>query len=985
MFNAGSLAFRLMTIGAQAFKQDQADAKKAVEETGNAAQSAAPKVDKLGTASDETGKKAKSSKAPLDEQAKSTNKVGEESDESSKKQKKQAESTQEQISAAKELAGAMTIAGAAIGALVGLAIAKNTEFDAAMSNVRAATMATAGEQRALGEAALDAGADTAYSASEAAAAQEELAKAGQSVSQIIGGSLNGALALAAAGQLQVARSAEIMATTLTQFRLPAEQAAHVSDVLASGAGKAQGSVDDLALALSYVGPLAGSVGFSLNETAGTIAYFATQGIIGEKAGTSLRGVLASLQSPSALAAGEMKKYGINMFDASGNMLSMAGIAEQLRTRLGGLTEQERLAALGRIFGNESLNAATLLYEGGAEKVNEWTDAVDDSGYAARQASMRQDNLAGDIEKLGGAFDTALIRTGSAANDVLRGMTQSITELVDMYGESPAPIQATALVLGVATAAALLFAGAAVGGRAKFLELKDALDKTSVGMKGTAIAGGLAGIALTGVLAVVGLIMSAQAEARQRAQSYADAIESGATRSSKAFAELADEALNANQKLFGVFDLGGDSAYEAADKLGISLGVVRDAALGSAPALRELQQVQEDIANSDSESLMEKYGFTVAEATMAEANINSVINAVKGNNDTIDEAIRLADLKSQADEESTATSKTSAEAYLEQADTVEDLNSQLSELIDKLFEANGINRDAITANSDYQEALADANEQVQNITNGVEGYARGLDLTTQSGRDNMDVLTELASRTEGVAKAQYEADHSVEGLQQRLAEGREALINTATQMGLTADEAVALADDILGIPEERISKIIADTTEAQNKVNSFITTNSGKQIPIKIVADGSGFKLPSGTVVSAPDYADGAVVTYHASGSVSENHVAQIARAGEMRVWAEPETGGEAYIPLAPSKRARSELIMTETASRMGGLFIPADARPYADGSAASPRSESIPLGDVNVYVTNKSGANLDDLIDIRVERAGRSRKIALSNGKQRKG
>ncbi|MBR7560277.1 phage tail tape measure protein, partial [Mycobacterium tuberculosis] len=80
-----------------------------------------------------------------------------------------------------------------------------------------------------GEAALDAGADTAYSASEAAAAQEELAKAGQSVSQIIGGSLNGALALAAAGQLQVARSAEIMATTLTQFRIPAEQAAHVSD------------------------------------------------------------------------------------------------------------------------------------------------------------------------------------------------------------------------------------------------------------------------------------------------------------------------------------------------------------------------------------------------------------------------------------------------------------------------------------------------------------------------------------------------------------------------------------------------------------------------------------------------------------------------------------------------------------------------------------------------------------------------------------
>ncbi|WP_100811948.1 phage tail tape measure protein [Microbacterium sp. BR1] len=507
-FDAGALLFKIQTVGAAIFKKEQGDASQALEKTGRAAKTAADDLDQAGTATDTAGKKAKAAKGPLNEQADATKRVGDESKRSKRPQEEQAKVTEQQANAAKSLSVGLLAAGVAVGALVGISVTKYAEFDSAMSNVRASTMATVEDQRALGDAALEAGADTAYSASEAAGAQEELAKAGLNVADIVGGSLNGALALAAAGQLEVARSAEIMATTLTQFRLPAEQAAHVSDVLAAGAGKAQGSVDDLALALSYVGPLAGSVGFSLNETAGTIAYFATQGIIGEKAGTSLRGVLASLQAPSAAADKEMKKYNISMFDGNGNMLSMAGIAEQLRTRLGNLSEQERLAALGRIFGNESLNAATLLYEGGAEQVNKWTEAVDDTGYAAQQAAIRQDNLAGDVEKLGGAFDTAFIKTGSGANEVLRTMVQAATALVDIYGELPEPVQTTALVIGVATTAVLLFGGAAVGLRAKYLELKTALDTTNGSFNRTAILGGAAGLALTGVITVIAFARTA---------------------------------------------------------------------------------------------------------------------------------------------------------------------------------------------------------------------------------------------------------------------------------------------------------------------------------------------------------------------------------------------------------------------------------------------------------------------------------------------
>ena len=161
--------------------------------------------------------------------------------------------------------------------------------------------------------------------------------------------------------------------------------------------------------------------------------------------------------------------------------------------------------------------------------------------------MRQDNLAGDVEKLGGAFDTALIRTGSGANDVLREMVQSVTALVDWYGELPAPVQATALGLGVATAAMALFAGGAVALRVKFIELKAQLDATNASMGKTALVGAAAGVALTGIITVVAILAQKQAEARAKAQAYADALDSGGDAARK----LAEANLQVDKTLLWV--------------------------------------------------------------------------------------------------------------------------------------------------------------------------------------------------------------------------------------------------------------------------------------------------------------------------------------------------------------------------------------------------------------------------------------------------
>lgn len=348
-----------------------------------------------------------------------------------------------------EIADQVAVVGAVAGSAFAAAVVTSANFEQSLSAVRAVTGETAENMERLGQAALDAGAETVFSASEAAAAIENLAKAGVSTEDILGGALGGALDLAAAGQLEVADAAEFTATALTQFALSGDQATHVADLLAAGAGKAQGEVADMANALNYAGVPAANLGVSIEETAAAIALLAKNGIIGEQAGTSLRGMLASLTSPSAIAKREMDGLGISVFDAQGKFIGFEGVAGQLQQRLGGLTDAERANSLGRIFGNEQLQAANVLYREGAAGVQEWKRNVDDAGYASEAAGIQLDNLKGDVEGLKGAFETALIGTGSGQQGILRDLTQSATNLINTYNRLPGPVKtATGALLGI---------------------------------------------------------------------------------------------------------------------------------------------------------------------------------------------------------------------------------------------------------------------------------------------------------------------------------------------------------------------------------------------------------------------------------------------------------------------------------------------------------------------------------------------------------
>ena len=339
------------------------------------------------------------------------------------------------------------VAAAGIGAIV----YASGRFDKAMSAVEAATHESAQGMSQLREAALEAGKETAYSATEAAGAIEELAKAGVSTSDILSGGLDGALSLAAAGALDVGDAAEIAASAMTQFALEGSDLSHVADLLAAGAGKAQGSVSDLGLALKQSGLVAAQVGLSIEETTTALTAMASAGLTGSDAGTSLKTMLLALTPKSEEAAEIMEHLGLSAYDASGEFIGLEAYAGRLQDALKGMSAEQRTATLHTIFGTDAIRAANVLYDQGAEGIRKWAGAVDDSGYAAETAAKRLDNLAGDWEKFTGALETALIGAGDSATGPLRTLVQGATAVVEAFDALPASLKSAGVGLLAVTA------------------------------------------------------------------------------------------------------------------------------------------------------------------------------------------------------------------------------------------------------------------------------------------------------------------------------------------------------------------------------------------------------------------------------------------------------------------------------------------------------------------------------------------------------
>lgn len=206
------------------------------------------------------------------------------------------------------------------------------DFQQALAQIGVASGATSEQMAAMQQQALDLGAETSFSAGEAADAMLELSKAGLDANETMA-AVPGVLDLAAAGGLELAQAAEIASNAMNAFALPAESMPEVANLLAAAANASSVEVTDLADSMKMSASVMSTYGQSIEDTTTALAILGNQGLKGSDAGTSLKQMFLSMAAPTQKASDLMNELGINIYDAQGNMLEMPAILEELRGAL----------------------------------------------------------------------------------------------------------------------------------------------------------------------------------------------------------------------------------------------------------------------------------------------------------------------------------------------------------------------------------------------------------------------------------------------------------------------------------------------------------------------------------------------------------------------------------------------------------------------------------------------------------------------------
>lgn len=319
---------------------------------------------------------------------------------------------------------ALSVAGVGLSATD--IVSTFNEFETGMSGVQALTGATGEEFLRLKQTAKELGASTSFSASQAAEGMQNLGSAGFTASEIVE-AMPGMLDLAASSGEDLAMSSEIAASTLRGFNMEASEAAHVADVLAQTAAQTNATVSDTGEAMKYIAPMANTMGLAFEEVAASIGIMADSGIKGGQAGTTLRGALSRLAKPTQDMLKTMKQLNLSFYDSNGQMKSISSIVRMLQTNMAGLTDAQKQNALVTLFGQESLSGVMVLMEAGADKLEALTKAYENcEGAASEMSKVRLNNLAGDMEELGGAVETAKLELMEKLDPYLRKGVQWLT-------------------------------------------------------------------------------------------------------------------------------------------------------------------------------------------------------------------------------------------------------------------------------------------------------------------------------------------------------------------------------------------------------------------------------------------------------------------------------------------------------------------------------------------------------------------------------
>ena len=345
----------------------------------------------------------------------------------------------------------MPVSAAVTG--IGVASVKTAaDFESGMSKVAAISGAAGDDLDALSKKAREMGAKTKFSASEAASAMEYMAMAGWKTEDMLSG-IEGVMNLAAASGEDLAATSDIVTDALTAFGLTAQDSGHFADVLAAASSNANTNVSMMGETFKYCAPIAGALGFSVEDTAEAIGLMANAGIKGSQAGTALRTIMNNLSGEVKICGENIGEVEIATTNADGSMRELSDILSDCRDAFAGLSESEKVAAAESLVGKNAMSGFLALMNAGEADINKLSGAIENcDGTAQKMADTMNDNLEGQLTILKSQLQELAISFGEILLPAIKNIVGCIQKFVDVLNSLPDGVKETIVTIALIAAA-----------------------------------------------------------------------------------------------------------------------------------------------------------------------------------------------------------------------------------------------------------------------------------------------------------------------------------------------------------------------------------------------------------------------------------------------------------------------------------------------------------------------------------------------------
>ena len=698
-------------------------------------------------------------------------------------------------------------------------------FESQMSTVQAISGASGDELAALAEKAKYMGATTAFTATQAAQAFEYMAMAGWKTEDMLGG-LEGIMYLAAASGEDLAATSDIVTDALTAFGLSASESSHFADVLAAASSNANTNVGMMGETFKYAAPVAGALGYSVEDTALAISLMANAGIKGSQAGTALRGMLTNLAKPSETVAGYMEELGVSLTDSAGNTRSLSDLMAILRDRFSELTEAEQAEYAAGLAGKEAMSGLLAIVNASDGDFQKLTSAINEcNGAAYNMSQIQLDNYAGKVTLLKSAIDGLKMAVGEqltpALGNLIETGTNAFTWATDFVNQNPWIVGAITGVTA-AVAALTLGVGALAAAPQIIAALKVALDLLAANPVVAVTA------AVVGLTVAIGTWVAASKEADEGTKAFTESLQE-----TKAAYEELSETMAAEQEttaataaslqeLLAVEEKSAlqkdliaqkvDELNEAIPELGLAYDKERDSleglteaelasALERAAAREEYEAQIARLNELDTERAAIEARLTEARLALNEAEETGVGNTRELNNNiseltaALDEnAAEYAEIQAASAEYAEQQAAT-AQKTQEATQTVDGLISELNELEEEYNKSYNAAMESIDGQLGlFNELDGSAKTSIDNLIGTLQGqvsymetYAANIQKAMELGVDEglIRKLSDGSEESAQILAAIVEGgEEDIAALNEQLAkveEGKEAFSETVAEM------------------------------------------------------------------------------------------------------------------------------------------------------------------------------------------------------------